>query len=87
MQDLQSYYHSLQKDDIVKNRCEEIIALFLDQRMTIRLCAENLCMSKSNVHFYIHHKIKDRYPDEYQVIRNKLKWNQKHLCVNRKYWR
>lgn len=87
MQDLQSYYQSLQKDDIVKHRCEEIIALFLDQRMTIRLCAENMLLSKSTIHNYIHTKIKDMYPIEYDEIKNKLQWNQKHLCINRKYWR
>lgn len=81
------YYKQLQRDQMVTQRCEDIIDMFLNQRMTIRLCAENLCMSKSCVHYYIHHKIKDRYPEEYQIIRNKLKWNQKHLCVNRKYWR
>lgn len=81
------YYRNLQKEEIVEERCEDIIDMFLNQRMTIRLCAENLCISKSCAHYYIHHKIKDRYPDEYQIIRNKLKWNQKHLCMNRKYWR
>ena len=81
------YYKQLQRDEMVQQHCEDIIDMFLNQRMTIRLCAENLCMSKSNVHYYIHHKIRDRCPDEYQSIRNKLKWNQKHLCVNRKYWR
>lgn len=87
MQDLQSYYQSLQKDDIVNTRCEEIIALFLDQRMTIRLCAENMLLSKSTIHKYIHTKIKDRYPVEYQEIKHKLHRNSKHLCINRKYWK
>ena len=87
MANLQSYYRQLQKDEIITSRCEEIIRLFLDQRMTIRLCAENMCMSKSNVHKYIHNEIKYRYPDEYLQIKNKLKWNSKHLCVNRKYWK
>ena len=87
MQNLQSYYRSLQKDDIVKNRCEEIIAMFLDQRMTIRLCAENMLLSKSTIHNYIHTKIKYRYPIEYQEIKHKLQWNSKHLCINRKYWK
>lgn len=74
------------------SRCEEIIRLFLDQRMTIRLCAENMCMSKSNVHKYIHTQIKDRYPTEYDQIRRKLQWNSKTslyqskiLEMNRQY--
>ena len=87
MENLQSYYHQLQTDELITSRCDEIIRMFLDQRMTIRLCAENMMLSKSTVHKYIHTKIKDRYPDEYDKIRNKLRWNSKHLCVNRKYWK
>lgn len=87
MANLQSYYRQLQKDDMITSRCEEIIKLFLDQQMTIRLCAENMCMSKSNVHKYIHTQIKDRYPTEYDQIRRKLQWNSKNLCINRKYWK
>lgn len=83
MANLQSYYRQLQKDDMITSRCEEIIRLFLDQQMTIRLCAENMCMSKSNVHT----QIKDRYPTEYDQIRRKLQWNSKNLCINRKYWK
>ena len=81
------YYRKLQKEEIVRERCEAIIDMFLDQRMTIRLCAENLCIPKSSIHHYIHTKIRYEYPDEYQIIKNKLRWNQKNLCVNRKYWR
>lgn len=87
MSNLQSYYRQLQKDDMITSRCEEIIRLFLDQRMTIRLCAENMLLSKSTIHNYIHTKIKDMYPIEYEEIKNKLHWNSKHLCINRKYWR
>ena len=87
MESLQSYYRQLQNDTIITSRCEEIIRLFLDQRMTIRLCAENMLLSKSTVHNYIHTKIKDRYPVEYDQIRRKLQYNSKNLCINRKYWK
>lgn len=87
MQDLQSMYRKLQKDEMIRNRCESIVNMFLDQRMTIRLCAENLCVSKSTVHTDIHHRIKYMYPAEYREICKKLAWNSKYLCVNRKYWK
>lgn len=87
MDNLQNYYIHLKKEQLITSRCEEIISMFLDQRMTIRLCSENMMLSKSTVHKYIHNEIKYRYPDEYLQIKNKLKWNSKHLCVNRKYWK
>lgn len=87
MKNLQSLYCELQKDEMIRNRCQSIVNMFLDQRMTIRLCAENLCVSKSTVHKDIHGRIKYTYPDEYREICKKLQWNRKHLCVNRKYWR
>lgn len=86
MDNLQNYYMQLKKDQLITSRCEEIISMFLDQRMTIRLCAENMMLSKSTIHNYIHREIKERYPDEYLEIKTKLRWNSAHLCMPRKYW-
>lgn len=55
--------------------------------LTIRQCAKELMMSKTKVHTYIHTYIRVYYPEEYSEIKVKLKYNQKHKCMPRKYWR
>lgn len=60
------------------NRCKVIIRYILDEKMSIRQCAAESCISKSTVHRYIHSYICMYYDEEYVQIKRILKYNQKH---------
>lgn len=74
------------REERVYRRCTQILSLFSSQRMTIRLCAEILHVSKSLVHYYIHNHIIYLYPAEYNKICYQLKLNKEQLSKPRRYW-
>ena len=70
----------------IRNRCELICSWFLDEKGSIRMCAKNVCISKSLVHQYIHTYIRTYYYEEYQQIIRILKYNSAYRKKPHKYW-
>ena len=68
LDDLSVYGYELERLLKIKHQCDEICAWFLNEKGSIRMCAKNVCMSKSLVHKYIHTYIKKYYDEEYQQI-------------------
>lgn len=54
LDDLSVYGYELERLLKIKHQCDEICAWFLNEKGSIRMCAKNVCMSKSLVHKYIH---------------------------------
>lgn len=69
-----------------KKTCKYICNWFLNEKGSIRMCAKNLCLSKSLVHVYIHSYIKTYYFEEYQQIMRILKYNSHYRTKPHKYW-
>ena len=74
------------KDEEIRQRCKDIISYMTEYHMSIRQCAENMMISKSSVHYYIHHYIKELYNDSYHMLVNILKYNSKHKTKPRNMW-
>lgn len=70
----------------IVNRCEDICTNIIDYDRTIRQVAENICISKSTVHIYIHTYIRCYMDDEYCQIVRKLRYNKMNRNKPRKYW-
>lgn len=89
MLDLDRYStdYELKKVFIIRARCEAIIDCFCSQKLTIRLCAQELMLSKSLVHYYVHTYIKEYYNDKYYKIKYVLDWNKKYRNKPRNCWK
>lgn len=70
----------------IQQRCNSIIDMFQQNRMSIRICADNLMLGKSTVHKCIHTYIKVYYYEDYLHILTRLEYNKKYRCMPRKYW-
>ena len=70
----------------LQKKCEMIADSIIYYNNTIRQAADNLNISKSTVHAYIHSHIKGNMQDEYFQIVEKLKWNKRNRFKPRKYW-
>lgn len=75
------------REQILRNQCEEIIRMFESKPMTIRMCSENVLLSKSTVHKRIHDKIAKWYPEDYHHIVNVLRYNKTYLARPRSSWK
>ena len=71
----------------IRKQCEEICNWMLNYKCSIRQCAEELCISKSTVHNYIHSYIKCYYDEEYCQIKRILQFNKQYRMRPRKYWK
>lgn len=71
----------------IRDNCERIINYMIEYKPSLRIAEENLGMSKSNIHKYIHTYIKTDYNDDYVQIVNILRYNAKFRRRSRKYWR
>ena len=87
LNDLSVEYEKLEKLYTVKHRCESICQWFLDEQGSIRMCAKELCLSKSLVHNYLHTYIKIYFDEEYQQILRILSWNKRYRIMPHKYWK
>lgn len=63
------------------------IWLVIDNRCTIRQCADNLMISKSSVCWCIHNVLPDVDPDMYSEVKAVLNYNSKYRRMARKYWK
>lgn len=70
----------------IRKQCELICNWFLDNKCSIRQCAENVCIPKSTIHTYIHTYIKRYYDDEYMQIIRILQYNRKYRSRCRSSW-
>lgn len=71
----------------IREQCEDICDWMLNYKCSIRQCAEELCISKSTVHNYIHSYIKCYYDEEYCQIKRILQFNRQYRRKPRKYWK
>lgn len=70
----------------IRKDCEAICNWFLDYKGSIRQCSEELCISKSRVHTYIHTYIIYYYNEEYCQIQKLLNYNKKNRTRPRRFW-
>lgn len=87
LNDLSVEYEELEKLYKVKHRCESICQWFLNEQGSIRMCANNLGLSKSLVHRYLHTYITQYFDEEYCQIIRILEWNKRHRTMPHKYWK
>lgn len=71
----------------IQEDCEKIINYMIEYRPSLRMASDDLMMSKSKIHNYIHTYIRTDYNDEYVQIVNILKYNSKFRRRPRMYWR
>ena len=86
LDDLSVYGYELERLLKIKHQCDEICAWFLNEKGSIRMCAKDVCMSKSLVHKYIHTYIKKYYDEEYQQILQILKYNSRYRKKPHRFW-
>lgn len=70
----------------IKKECESICDWMLNEKCSIRQCAENVGLSKSHTHYLIHSYIRVYYSEEYDQIVRLLKFNLSERRKPRKYW-
>ena len=70
----------------LKKDCESICDWMLNEKCSIRQCAENIGLSKSYVHQLIHSYIRVYYLEEYDQIVRLLRFNSEERTKPRKYW-
>lgn len=90
MIDLNDYSGNPEQIDIIyklRSRCESICEWMLSNKCSIRQAAEELCISRSTLHRFIHTYIRDYYDEEYRQILRLLDYNRKERFKPRKYWR
>ena len=68
----------------IRKKCDSITNWMIDNKCTIRSCADNLNIPKSTVHRYIHTYIRVYYDDEYCQLLRLLDYNIKHRRGRRK---
>lgn len=85
--DLSGDYEELKTIYRIRTVCENIISWMLNEKCSIRMCANELGYSKSLVHSYIHSYIRVFYDEAYDQIVKLLKWNKTYRSRPRKYWR
>lgn len=61
LDDLSGSYEDLQKIYSIKHECELIIDYMLNEKGSLRQCADNIGLSTSNIHRKIHSYIKHFY--------------------------
>ena len=59
----------------------------LNEKGSIRMCSDNIAVSKSKIHSYIHTYIKRYYDEEYKQIVRILKYNKRYRTKPRRLWR
>ncbi len=87
LDDLSVSYEKLLKIYKIRSQCQAICTWFLDEKGSIRLCSEALCIPKSTIHTYIHTYIRSYFNEEYVQIMNILKYNKKYRTTPHKYWK
>lgn len=87
LDDLSGDHDDLQKIYSIKHECELIINYMLNEKGSLRQCADNIGLSTSNIHRKIHSYIKHFYDEEYCQIVHILKFNSENRRKPRKYWR
>lgn len=68
-------------------KLKEICKYIIDYKYSIRQTAEESCIPRSTVHYYIHNYISYYYDEEYQQIKTILRYNKQHRSMPRKYWK
>lgn len=76
-----------ERELILDENCRNIVMFMLDNRCTIRQAEDNLGISRSTIHRYIHKEIKYRYPESYDEIVDLLKYNKTYRAKCRSSWR
>ena len=87
LEDLSGDSEELSKVLSIQQKCEQICTFLLDNKATLRMCEEELCIPKSTVHRYIHTYIKQYYDEEFCQIVKLLKFNGDHRRMARRYWK
>lgn len=82
-------YECQQQDneDQLKDKCKSISTYMIDNKCTLRICSENLCIPVTTIHRYIYKYISNWYPNDYREIVKLLRWNKKYRNGPRRYWR
>lgn len=89
LSDIDSYYPSQEYHEMLRIRkdCVDIINWFMNEKGSIRQCSENLIISKSTIHKYIHTYIQYNWYDSYIEIKHILKFNKEYRFRSRSRWR
>lgn len=89
LSDIDSYYPYKEYYELskIKKDCVDIINWFMNEKGSIRQCSENLRISKSTIHRYIHTYIQYNWYDVYVEIKHILKFNKEYRSQPRSSWR
>lgn len=87
LSDLSGDYEQIKEILRLRQVCESICSWMINEKCSIRMCANELALSKTLVHHYIHTYIKTFYLEEYEQIVTILRWNKKYRCKPRRLWR